>query len=289
MMKNVANVFVSYRREDSAPYAGRICDRLGAVLGPEHVFIDVQDIAPGMDFVETIESVVGKCDVLVAVIGPRWTEVLKFRDDEQDFVEHEIAAALERGITVVPVLVGGAAMPAERELSPRLSDFSRRQALVIGDSDFDRGAAELLRAVERVTSRSRTPKKAVWAVIAAGLIIAVIGSTLLLMRSRDRVSLEGNWIARMQRDRHPPYNIRLRFRTQGRTLTGAVEYPTGGAVIEGGTIDGRRLAFFTRHTPQFESAPATVLFSAEVRDGEIDIILTTPDGAEAKGIARRAD
>ena len=288
-MKNVANVFVSYRREDSAPYAGRICDRLGDALGPEHVFIDVQDIAPGMDFVETIESVVGKCDVLVAVIGPRWTEVLKSRDDEQDFVEHEITAALQRGITVIPVLVGGAVMPAERDLPKRLSGFSRRQALAISDTDFDRGAGELLRAVERVTSVQKTPKKALWAVIAASLIIAIAGSAFLLMRSRERVSLEGEWIARMERSRLPPYNIRLRLHAQGRTLTGSVTYPTGSGAIEGGTIDGRRLAFTTRHTPQFESEPATVVFSAEVRNGEIDIILTTPDGAEAKGVARRAD
>jgi hypothetical protein len=289
MMKNVANVFVSYRREDSAPYAGRICDRLGDELGAEHVFIDVQDIAPGMDFVQTIENTVGKCDVLIAVIGPRWVEVLKSRDDEQDFVEHEIAAALQRGITVIPVLVGGAVMPAERDLPPRLSGFSRRQALVISDTDFDRGASDLLRAVERTTARPKTPKKVLWAVVAAGLLIALIGSAVLLINSRDRISIEGNWIARMQRPRLPPYNIRLRFRTEGRKLTGAIEYPTGGGIIEGGTIDGRRLAFFTRHTPQFESSPATVVFSAEVRNGEIDLILTTPDGAEAKGIARRAD
>src|SRR5688572_929352 len=158
-MKSVANVFVSYRREDSAPYAGRICDRLGGALGSEHVFMDVQDINPGMDFVQTIANTVGRCDVLIAVIGPRWVESLKAQGDEQDFVEYEIAAALDRGITIIPVLVGGARMPGQRDLPPRLQGFNRRQALVINDIDFDRGAEELLRAVQRLTSKPKTPKK----------------------------------------------------------------------------------------------------------------------------------
>jgi hypothetical protein len=289
MMKNVANVFVSYRREDSAPYAGRVCDRLEGVLGRDHVFIDVEDIAPGMDFVQTIANTVGRCDVLVAIIGPRWVQTLQARNDEQDFVEYEIAVALDRGITIIPVLVGGATMPAQGDLPPRLQGFHRRQALVISDMDFDRGADELLRAVGRATSKPKTPHKVLWAVIAAGLIIAVGGAAALLMNSRERVSIDGNWIARMQRPRQPAYNIRLRFHAQGRTLTGAVSYPTGSATIEGGTINRRRLGFFTRHTPQFESAPATILFSGEIRGVEIDLTVTTPDGTEIKGVARRAD
>ena len=62
--------FISYRREDSSGYAGRLFDRLQAQLGNNQVFMDIDTIKPGMDFVEAINQAVGKCNVLIAVIGP---------------------------------------------------------------------------------------------------------------------------------------------------------------------------------------------------------------------------
>ena len=41
------SIFVSYRREDSAAYAGRICDHLEALFGEDRIFMDVEDIRPG--------------------------------------------------------------------------------------------------------------------------------------------------------------------------------------------------------------------------------------------------
>jgi hypothetical protein len=93
----------------------------------------------------------------------------------------------------------------------------------------------------------------------------------------------------MQRPGQRAYNIQLRFETAGRTLTGQVQYPTGSGAIEGGTVDGNRLAFYTRHIPQFEREPAQILFSAEVRGREIELRATTPDGTVTTGTARRAD
>ena len=68
----VANIFLSYRREDSAGVAGRIYDRLRAHFGPDSVFIDVDAVPLGVDFQEHIESVLNHCGVLLAVIGPHW-------------------------------------------------------------------------------------------------------------------------------------------------------------------------------------------------------------------------
>ncbi len=49
-----AKLFINYRREDTAPYAGRLYDRLSAHFGDEQVFIDIDQIEPGEDFVEAI-------------------------------------------------------------------------------------------------------------------------------------------------------------------------------------------------------------------------------------------
>ena len=287
----MSDIFVSYRREDSAPYAGRIFDRLSAFFGADHVFMDVEDIRAGTDFPHAIEKTVGACDVLIAVIGPRWFETLRARDaGGTDFLEQEIGAALRRNIPVIPVLVEGAAMPPASELPDTLAPLARRQALAVRDTSFDVDASELIRAVRRVTGdESRSVTRRLFLIIAAGILIAVVGSVLLLRQSRRGGSLNGVWIARMQRGTQPPYNIRLRFHVKDRSLTGEVDYPTGSGRIEGGTFDGKSIAFATRHVPQFETEPATIVFSGEVRNRAVELTATTPDGGIAKGIARPAD
>ena len=65
-------IFISYRRNDSASNAGRIYDRLEGQFGQGQVFMDVDAISPGLDFVEVVQEGVGTCDALIAVIGKEW-------------------------------------------------------------------------------------------------------------------------------------------------------------------------------------------------------------------------
>ena len=65
-------VFVSYRRQESSHFAGRLHDRLADRFGEDRVFIDVDAIEPGMDWAEAIDRAVAECSVLLAVIGPGW-------------------------------------------------------------------------------------------------------------------------------------------------------------------------------------------------------------------------
>ena len=142
----MARVFLSYRRDDSSGHAGRLYDRLCQHFGRDNLFMDVDTIALGLDFVEVIQDAVGSCDVLLAVIGRQWlssTDSLGNRrlDNPEDFVRLEITTALERRIRVIPVLVGGASMPRSTELPDVLQPLARRQALVVGDHfhpDVDR-------------------------------------------------------------------------------------------------------------------------------------------------------
>ena len=66
------DIFISYRRDDTSGYAGRLYDQISQHVGADHVFMDVADIGPGSDFVEVIEKQVGTCDALVALIGTNW-------------------------------------------------------------------------------------------------------------------------------------------------------------------------------------------------------------------------
>src|SRR6476659_10190381 len=106
----MSQVFISYRRDDSADVTGRIYDRLAQKYGAANVVMDVDSIPLGVDFREFLGSAVGRCRVLLAVIGPQWLPILaRRREAPLDFVRLEIEAALERRIPVIPALVSGAA------------------------------------------------------------------------------------------------------------------------------------------------------------------------------------
>jgi len=149
----MARIFISYRREDSAGHAGRLFDVLRAKI--DGVFMDVTGIEAGVDYVEAIERAVGSCDLLLVVIGREWLACANARgrrrlDDPNDFVRLETAAALERNIRVIPVLVEGAEMPGVEELPGPLKPLARRQALELRDTRWEADVEHLVSVVRRV-------------------------------------------------------------------------------------------------------------------------------------------
>jgi hypothetical protein len=156
-------IFISYRRGDTTIYAGRLFDSLCMRLGDEEVFMDLDAIEPGADFVEHIEREVGSCEVLIALIGRDWLEATDAQgnrrlDDDADWVRLELETGLNRDIRVIPVLVQGAEMPRADQLPGDLAKLARRNALEIGDTrwryDFDR----LMEVIEKVLEGNSVPK-----------------------------------------------------------------------------------------------------------------------------------
>jgi hypothetical protein len=147
-------VFVSYRREDGGDAAGRLADRLVDRFGAGRVFMDVEAIEPGTDFVEVITRAVEACDVLVVVIGPGWLTATDTRgrrlDDPNDWVRVEVRTALARGARVIPVLVRDAVMPNRGDLPEDLAGLARRAALRVRHESFRDDAARLVAAVAQV-------------------------------------------------------------------------------------------------------------------------------------------
>ena len=147
-------VFISYRREDSAGYAGRLFDRLVARLGRDHVFRDIEDIAPGDDFVDSIRQLLTTCDVLLVIIGPRWLtatdqEGRKRLEDSKDLVRAEIEQGLERKIRIIPVLLPGTSMPSENDLPAVLAPIAQFNAMEIRESSFEHDVEKLIEAMGR--------------------------------------------------------------------------------------------------------------------------------------------
>lgn len=150
----MAEVFISYRRQDSAAVAGRLADRLKAHCGAARVFQDVGDIAPGADFVATLERCLATAGVVLVLIGRGWlaardADGRRRLDDPQDFVRREIEAALAAGTPLLPLLLDGATMPAAEQLPASLQPLARRQALRLEQLSWDADFAALCQALAR--------------------------------------------------------------------------------------------------------------------------------------------
>ncbi|MGB7340152.1 MAG: uracil-DNA glycosylase family protein [Phototrophicaceae bacterium] len=137
----MSRIFINYRRLDSEGYVGRLYDHLLKQFKPDDIFMDVQNIEPGADFVTVLDEAVSACDIFLAMIGPHWGK-LKNEEGERrleewnDFVRIELETALKHGKIVIPILVGGAGMPNPNTLPESILPLSRRNAFKLTHNRF---------------------------------------------------------------------------------------------------------------------------------------------------------
>jgi len=142
-------VFISYRRDETAAYTGRLYDNLCMQLDKDKVFMDLDKIPGGVDFTEVLTKAIDSAAVMIVVIGPSWLTISHSNgtariQDPSDFVHQEIAHGLRRNIRLFPVLVGGAMMPSEADLPESLKKLAARNALEISDSRWDHDVGRLI-------------------------------------------------------------------------------------------------------------------------------------------------
>jgi uncharacterized membrane protein YhaH (DUF805 family) len=151
-------IFISYRRGDSQGATGRLFDRLLQHFDHAEVFMDVDDLEPGVDFVKALDEQVANCTAFIAVLGPDWLTAKDHADqrrldDPSDYVRLEIEAALKRDIRVIPVLVDGARMPRTEELPESLRPLTRRHAVELTHQRFASGVDELATGIKRALGK----------------------------------------------------------------------------------------------------------------------------------------
>ena len=131
-------IFINYRRDDDPGFTTALYMHLEEEFGRGRLFMDVEGyIKPGDDFTEVLSAQVAQCDVLLAVIGPRWAELLAARaGDAGDFVVVEIKAALDQGKRVIPVLVGKAGFPRADNLPEAIHALARKNAVALRHDRF---------------------------------------------------------------------------------------------------------------------------------------------------------
>lgn len=180
----MTNVFISYRRDDAAAYAGRLYDGLRRRYGDDHVFMDVDHIQPGEDFAAVIERSVRAAEVVLVVIGPNWLAATNAAgerrlDDPADFVRLEVKAALDTGRRVIPVLVGNAAMPPSHALPAPLRLLAGVQAVPISNERWDYDAERLSRALDG-SSPPRMRHKWMWMGGSLSTVAAAVAAFLMM-------------------------------------------------------------------------------------------------------------
>jgi TIR domain len=160
----MATIYLSYRRKDSDPVAGRIFDHLSARYGEDSVQMDIGGMVAGADIYDRIHAAVARSDVVLAIIGPNWVAQEKIFD-RADPVQLEIDAALHSHIPLLPVLVLGAAMPSESDLPPNLRQLTYLNTLSVDSGlNFHRDIQRLTDLIDRwlqppaaIEARSRAP------------------------------------------------------------------------------------------------------------------------------------
>jgi TIR domain len=291
----MSGIFISYRREDSAPYAGRLYDRLSARFGADNVFMDVDDIPPGADFATQISATVASCDALIAVIGSNWLTVPDANGrlrltDPNDFVGLELASALRRDALVIPALVGGGVMPSAEELRDDLRELAHKNAVTLHDDNFQRDADIIIQALEKRLASSENParpedvswrarraqlkKKLLWKAPVVFLLVSFavwwqwrqeqgsrptpgVASAEI---SRMAKAIAGAWQGDVTYSWGAQHTERFVFQPEGDELFGTASFLGFKRAIEDGKIDGDRVSFSVR----FEEVSGSM--SREVRN-----------------------
>lgn len=277
-------IFLSYRRDDTAGYARAIGDALGQRFGADRVFIDVDDIDAGQAYDTVIHQAVGSARVLLVLIGRRWLGPREGRspriDDPDDLVRREVAGGLAQGLHVIPLLLDGAAMPTAAQLPEVLQPLTRRNALAIDNARFAADVDRLVAALQPLLGGPATaaavtapaggvaagPRRSgPWALAAALLALAASAAWLLrpgggqppvsssapaaATEATARAAVNGRWRAEVTYDWPNAHHAEgFEFAGDGSRLEGSASFLTVARPIEDGRIDGARLRFLTRST-----------------------------------------
>jgi len=148
-------IFLCYRREDTQDAAGRLHDRLVDAFGAERVFMDIDSVPLGIDFVEHVAEQIGRCKVVIVMIGKQWRTIKDKKrrrrlDTEDDLVRAEIRAALQQKIPVIPVTVQNAALPSAEDLPDDIRLLARRNGIQLDAARWRTDVERLIKELDRV-------------------------------------------------------------------------------------------------------------------------------------------
>jgi TIR domain-containing protein len=279
----VAEIFISYRREDAGGYAGRLEDGLERAFGAGSAFRDVMDLRPGEDYFQALNQRIAGAVAVLVVIGPRWLVVerdgQRRLEQEDDVVRQEVQVALASGKPVIPVLVGGATMPEAVMLPAAVAGLARFQAVSLSDAGWDSDLARLTGVLAPLLAQPRAPgrRHGLAAALAALLILGGAGGWWW---SQHRPDPTGTWRAEVVYDwgdRHREQFVFERFAGQWRGTASYLGYPRPMANLR---VEGAAIHFETRTSVMMgsETRELTHRYAGELEGDSLRLVLTTEGG-----------
>lgn len=188
-------IFISYRRDDSPGDARGVRDALATKFGKAKVFMDIDNLMVGLRFDQELKKALSSCDVLIAILGPRWLTILRERSaiGARDFVRDEIAAALKSNMIVIPVRVGREGgmpeLPVADDLPEDIRELVMHQKYDVSHEHFRRDSGHLTYAITAARLSRQTfmqrlgalPSRHPWltlilALVSIGVVVAKLPS-----------------------------------------------------------------------------------------------------------------
>ncbi len=268
-------IFISYRRDDSAAdMTDRVYEHL-ARRWPGRVFMDIDSLKAGDLFANKIDENLQNCVAMLVIMGHYWaslTDEQRARriDNPGDYPRMEVAAALKRGIRVIPVLVGNTPLPKREELPSEIAGLVDRQVLRLSREDFDADMKRLMSSVARDLPRM-TWTEVWWKALAVAVVLLLsgvlsyikFGHSLFSHKSNAETSsssaevlnISGKWGTPLIQNAYSPTErstIAFEFTQSGDTVVGSVTEMADEAktVSTRGIVDGKIrdnvLSFYTK-------------------------------------------
>lgn len=244
----MSQIFISYRREDSAGHAGRLQEALERHFGDDSVFRDVEDVPPGRSFPEALAARLDGSDAMLVLIGSRWLRAerdgVRRLTVPDDYVRMEVAHALTKGIPVVPVLIDETPMPEAGELPDVLRALAERHAVRVADAGWPDDVARLIAALEAALGTRRpTPLRRRW--IAGAVVAAALLAVWALWPQAPAPPI-GAWLATVRYDWGDERVERFRFERAGAALDGTASFLGIDLAIDEASWNDGQLRFITR-------------------------------------------
>jgi hypothetical protein len=268
-------IFISYRREDSAAdMTDRVYEHLSR-RWPGRVFMDIDSLKAGDLFARKINENLQDCVVMLVMMGSYWASLTDEQgarriDNPGDYPRMEVAAALKRGVRVIPVLVGNATLPKREELPSEIAGLVDRQVLHLSREDFDADLERLMSSVARDLPRI-TWAEMPWKTGAAAILLLFglvayrkFGPNLLSHRGDTETSsssssakvldISGKWGTSVIQNAYAPSarsTIIFEFTQSGDTVVGSLTEmgDAGKSAGTKGIVDGKIhdtvLSFYT--------------------------------------------
>lgn len=179
-----SKIFINYRRDDSKGEAQALRTYLEPKLPGCELFMDVDGgISPGSNFVRALDERIASADILLCLIGSRWIDIADERgarrlEGADDFVRVELASALKRDITVIPVLIDDTRMPSEAELPESIRMLAYKQGVRLRHERFNSDADGIAKAIKQRLGGNFGRRPSLW-LQAVGVMAALgIGTTI---------------------------------------------------------------------------------------------------------------